>query len=382
MNRKKTKRSPKNIISIAIDCGSLSPRDEREKGGIATVTYNLLCELASLDKKNNYLLYSFAPIADKLIKKFNGRAKNKVLWPSFGYQKIRLPLAFKFDKPDVFLALSQTVPMYAPATLGFIYDIAFLKYPDFYPNFYQMRENTQDLIDKSSHIITISDFSKHEVVKTYHIEEKNISVVYPGVSKMFTPFGSKYAELFPYFLYVGQLKQTKNISNILKAFAQFLKNAPKKYLLVLVGSDLEFDQEIPKSIEKFGIGEYVLQKGYVDFQDLPKYYRGARAFISPALYEGFGLPIIEAMACGSPVVVGNNTSMPEIVGDAGLTVNHNNFKELTDAFVKLAENEKLRKSFSKKGLKRVKIFSWQKFTKEILKMIYLYCEDTTSSSSV
>ena len=135
---------------------------------------------------------------------------------------------------------------------------------------------------------------------------------------------------------------------------------------MLVGGNAQLDQGIPKTIEQLNLQKAVIQKGYVSQSDLPKYYRGAVGFISPALYEGFGLPLLEAMACGCPVIAGNNSSQSEIIGNAGILVDAENTQQISDALSILAENETLRRRYSKKAIRQSRLFSWHRFARTLL----------------
>lgn len=365
--KKKAGRKPKSVLTIGIDCGALSMTNPQQQGGVYTLTYNFLWELPFVDTRNNYLLYSFAPIKKEIINRFKGRGVNRVLKPAFGYKTIRLPLALKLDNLDIFLALNQATPKTPIPTVGVIYDLAFLKYSDFYKDFQRLKNNTDELVERAKKIITISEASKQDIIKTYNYSEEKIQVSLPGVSAHFKPHGPRYIGHLPYFLYVGHLKKTKNIPLLIKAFADFLHKNNMKYQLVLVGSDQDLDPEIPFLIDVLQLKKYVQIRGHVSYKDLPKYYRGAIAFVSPALYEGFGLPIVEAMACGCPVIVANNSSMPEIVGKVGIIIDAENIRTITQALLEISVNQVLRKKMIRNGIIQSKQFSWKNFTRKITK---------------
>lgn len=367
-NKNNAGRKPKPHLKIAVDCGSLSQERIKRKGGIYTLAYNFLEQLAIIDLRNTYIFYSFAAIPKGLLKRFGKRAVNKVLTPSLGYKSVRLPLALKFDKPDVFVALSQAVPKNAPRTIGFLYDIAFLEYPDLYINVEKLKQNTEELAQKSDHILTISQASKVDITKKYSFSEDKITVAYPGVSSDFKPKGPKFIGAVPYFLYVGHLKKTKNIPFLIEAFYQFQKKSSKKYELMLVGSDEDLDEDISRKIKKLQLEKLVKVRGHVPYKDLPKYYRGAAAFISIALYEGFGLPIVEAMACGTPVIVGSNSSMPEIVEKSAIVVNEHSIKSIVEGMMKMTEDS-LSRDYAKKSIKQAKKYNWATFARKFYSIL-------------
>lgn len=366
-------RRPKPKLTIGVDCGALSPKDPRHYGGVYTVVYNLLTELAHFDKRNHYRLYSYRPLERRFLRLFGSRAQNHVL-PRIGFKTIWLPVFLQFHKPNVMLATAQAYPRSNIPTLGFVYDAAYLTYPDLYSSKKQrLHKNTQELVKHAKHLITISDASAEQLEKYYKIPDRKISVLYPGVDSQYQIHGPKYVDTKPYFLYVGALKKTKNIPRIISAFAQFLRNYPQGAHLVLVGSDSEYDPGIRKTIKKEHLEKEVIYKGYVPSADLPHYYRGAMALVSPAIVEGFGLPLIEAMACGTPVIAGNNSAMQEVASKAAILVDVTSVSEIAAAMAKITQNKKLRQKLIQLGRKQIKLFTWHRFTKGVLVDIYKHC---------
>lgn len=374
-NSRTVGRKPKQVLTIAVDCGSLSA-PENKRGGIYTLTINLLINLVRMDPRNRYLLYSYAPLPKDLLSKIDKRMKNVIL-PKVGFKNIWMSGRMIVDRPDIFLALSQAYPGFLAKfaktkTLGFVYDTAFLTYPGAYRNLRRLTKETRTLVDQACHIITISEASREDIVKTYKIKDKSVSVFYPGVSPRFSPHGLKYVDTDPYFLYVGSLKPTKNIPNLLIGFSLFLKQCVKKYRLVLVGSQVDIDPLIHAAITRLQLARHVVLKGVVSDTNLPKYYRGAVGFVSPALFEGFGLPLLEAMASGTPVIAANNTSMPEVVGKAGFLVNESKPEEIAEAMVRLTE-PKTHTKLKKLSLKQAKLFDSRRFARGVLDAVYKYC---------
>ena len=355
---------------VGVDTGCLGVRDKRLKAGVYQVAFNLLKELGKLDKKNKYRLYSFYPIDKKVMRVVGERMKNFVLKPEKGWFTIRLPLELKLNPVDIFLGFSQALPHSSSHNILWVHDLAFEYYPEFYSkSLKKLKKNTKIALDRTDEIFSISESTKQDLIKFYQVPRNKIKVSYLGINKGFAPKGEKFKLDLPYFLFVGSLKKKKNIPLILKGFKFFLKKSSVKFKLVLVGGDFWFDQEISKAIKKLGLEKKVLTTGFVKDQDLPKFYRGAVAFVSPSLYEGFGLTHLEAMACGTPVIAGNTSSMPEVIGKAGILVNPKSEREIAKAMLKIASNEKLRNDLIKRGLVRAKKFSWQKSATQILKLI-------------
>lgn len=363
-------RKPKQNISIAIDCGSITASDPQEQGGIATIASNMLLELARTDKRNTYYLYSFKSLQAYTEKFAIIHPINRVIWPQTGYRSIRLPFQLSSDNPDVFLGLSQAVPNTDVPSVGCIYDVGFIKFPQLYPHALKLKVQTDEAVKNSRHIITTSNATKKDLMEIYHLPADKISVIYPGVSNIFSPDGPKQVEQLPYFLSVGHLKKSRNIPLIITAFAEFLKQSDKKYLFILIGSTKDMDAEIKIKIKELNLEKYVVIKGYVSTADLASYYRGAVALVNVSHIEGFGFPVLEAMASGCGVIIANNSSLPEVVGKAGLVINSLSQNELKKSLEILAQQDKVRDSYAQKGLERAKSFSWHRFTKGVLDVLY------------
>lgn len=359
---------------IGVDAGCLGIKDKRLKVGVYQVAKNLLESLGKSDKKNRYLLYSFYPIEKAVMKSFGPSMKNVVVTPVRGWMKIWLPMRVRKDMPDVFLALSQAVPSYMPFrkkpyTIGFVYDLAFEKFPKMYPSsLSKLKRETLNAAESSDIILTISENSKKDLIKFYRTKSKKIQVSYPGVSKKFKSIGKKYKSKKPYFLFVGALKMTKNVPGILRAFFYFLEKAHLDFELYVVGVDKWFDNEI-KHVSRYDKGNNIKFLGFVKEDKLASLYRGSTAFVSPSFYEGFGLPILEAMKSGVPVIGGKTGSTPEVLGNAGILVNPKDYKEIGEAMRDIVKNPRKRKSMIARGLKRTSKFAMDKFCEDVLNLI-------------
>ena len=177
----------------------------------------------------------------------------------------------------------------------------------------------------------------------------------------------KYSFDFPFILYVGALTKRKNIPALINAYYH-LKKERMEHKLVIVGKTTLGSDEILETVKEMQLQNEVLFPGYVPDEDLPAMYNAAALFVFPSLFEGFGFPPLEAMACGTPVISSNTTSLPEIVGDAGIMVSPNDITELTRAMYEVLTNNDLRRSLIDKGLNRVKMFSWENTVSETLKV--------------
>lgn len=362
-------------MKIGVDAGCLGITDKRLKVGVYQVVKNLLIELGKIDSTNEYLLYSFAPIEKSLLKEFGPQMRNIVVTPARGWLKIWLPLRLLFDRPHIFLALNQSMPFQlAPSykTLGIFYDIAFEKMPALYEyaaSVIKHSSNSRYLAKNANGLIAISSQTKQDIVGIYQVDPKKITVAYPGIPLLKQEKEISIKEK-NYFLFVGAFKKSKNIPRLLKAFADFKKHNRGDYLLLLVGGDKWLDPEIQMSLSTLpnSIQEKIHFMGFVEDIKLFSLYQHAIAFVSPSMYEGFGLPFAEAMRIGCPVIGSTAGSLPEIVGNAGLLVNPTSISELALAMEKVIHND-VRKDLIAKGRKKVKAYSWKSFAKEVYSAI-------------
>lgn len=359
-------------MKIGVDAGCLGITDERLKVGVYTVVKNMLLELSKLDKKNQYYLYSFYPIEKSLLKKLNNNMKNVVVRPAVGWLKIALPLRLLFDNVGIFLGANQAMPIKFPGssykTVGIFYDIAFEKYPDAYSyaaSVDKHKKNSFQLAKNAEKIIAISHSTKKDIENIYHVNAQKISVAYPGIQTLHSV--NVYKHNNPYFLFVGAFKKSKNIPLLLQSFVRFLKDTKANYDLLLVGGDKWRDPEIENTLntvsESFRKRIHFLQ--FVSTQELSALYKGAYAFVSPSLHEGFGLPFLEAQSVGVPVIGSDRGSLPEVIGKSAILINPKNSNMLAGAFRKITSNKNLYKKLSFAGRKNAKKYSWKLFAKEV-----------------
>jgi len=224
-------------------------------------------------------------------------------------------------------------------------------------------------IAKAAKIIAISHATKNDLMHYLGIPEERISVVYLGVDhRLFRPVPRR---IFndPYILFVGSEHPQKNLTGLVKAFNQ-LKREPrfKELKLVKVGKagsqEADFRRQTMETIDALDISQEVIFADFVPEADLPAYYSGAEVFVLPSLYEGFGFPPLEAMACGCPVITSNTSSLPEVVGEAGIMVNPYDTDSLVKAMRQVLTDAKLRDDMIRKGLEQSKKFSWEKAARE------------------
>lgn len=228
-------------------------------------------------------------------------------------------------------------------------------------------------ITKANKIIAVSQATKRDLIHYLKIPEERLSVVYEGVDhQVFRPVPRRLVN-HPYLLFVGSEHPRKNFARLLKAFSKLKKESKfEKLKLVKVGkaggSEADFRKQSLKVVKELGLQEEVIFTGYVAKEDLPAYYSGAECFILPSLYEGFGFPPLEAMACGCPVIVSNVASLPEVTGEAAIKVDPHNIDDITRALQQVLTDERLRQELVSKGLEHAQRFSWEKTARETMEV--------------
>lgn len=348
-------------MTIGVDAGALSIDDDRLKVGVYRVTKHALASLAVIDRKNLYRLYTFTAIEEGIASGFKDRAEVRQL-PKRGWQRVWLPLELMKRPVDVFLGIAQSLPHSKTSyNMGFVYDLGFLYHPEAYgASAKTLNNQTDKLVQRADHIITISHATKSDLIREYGLPKEKITVAYPGVDAAFSPGGEKFVGSNPYFLFVGSLTKTKDIPTLLHAFKAGKTSQP--YDLYLIGGDYWPDPAIEEAIKTLHLEDRVKKIGFVTDTDLPKYYRGALAFVTAALHEGFCLPAAESMACGTPVVALDRGALKEIVGEGGIIVRKT--ETFAEAMVKMT-NKTIRQAFAKNAIVQSKKFRWEVFAKQI-----------------
>lgn len=350
---------------IGVDAGMLGISDKRLEVGVWRVAVNLLTELGSLDKVNSYRLYSFAPIPEVRLKSFGSRMQNFILKPSLGWFSFRLPLELRLHPVDLFLGLGQAMPKTEAKKVGFIYDLGFLEYPEFYPgSLKKISTNTARLLERSKTIVCISDFVKNQILQKYHVDSEKLTTVYPGVSEVFSEKGTRYLNKRPYFLFVGSLKPQKNAALLISAYLEFLKETSFDVDLLFVGGDFWPDQEFQMALRNQKLVNRIKILGHVTDRELAELYRGALALVIPSRVEGFCIPATEAMHIGCPVIATRVGALPEIVGRAGILIDKGDARSLTAAMLKIL-NKEVRSKMIAYGITQSQKFSWVNFAKSV-----------------
>ena len=262
-------------------------------------------------------------------------------------------------------------------------DLAYLLYPETFnkDDLYQLVKWTKYSVEKSKKVITISESSKNDIISRYQLKSDKVEVVYPGIkpgSKDMsnTNIKEKYHIEGPYILFVSTLQPRKNLVRLIEAIARIEETV--KIKLVVVGRKGWKYEEILAAPKKYGIEDKIMFLDFVDDQDLSLLYKEADLFVMPSLYEGFGLPVLEAMKNGCPVATSNTSSLPEAGGDAAAYFDPESIEDMASVITDVLTDKKMRDNMINKGHEQVKKFSWEKSAKEALSILESVGSKTTT----
>jgi len=358
-------------MNLGID---ISAMGERNYTGVGVYVENLIKNLAEIDTDNRYYLcYRFSRLK-------YGLFSNPVRRKNFHLKIIQEPLNFFFQrKLDVFHGPGERLPDFPhPKKVVTIHDLAAVKGGDFMTDEFRdmIKARYRELISGGGVelIITISESTKSDICDYYGVDPARVKVAYLGVDPVFRPQSeeSVQADLLrlgikrPYIFNAGALQERKNIVRIIRAYHRY-RQAGGEAGLVLCGKPAYGYERIPATIAELGLGDKVTIIGHLAQKELVSLYSGAEMLCFPSLYEGFGLPILEAFACGCPVITSNITSMPEVAGEAAVLVEPTSEEEISAAMLRLSEKGE-RDFFVKAGLERVQRFTWEKTARSTLEI--------------
>ncbi len=400
-------------MKIGIDA---SRANLKHRTGTEWYSFYLIKNLALIDKKNKYTLYLNSEPSRDLREAIssNSNFSFKVLnWPFYSFWTLgRLSLEMIFHRPDVLFVPAHGIPFFSPKkTVNTVHDLAFLRESNLYraekvktssnsgrrlisllvkiitlgkykaSSLDYLYWSTGFALKKASDIITVSGFSKSEIINFYpKAKPDKIKVIYNGYnSDLYRKINDEEAISFilekyglekPFFLYVGRLEKKKNTPNLIEALAILKENVPEiKEKLVLIGNASFGYDEVKYVIEEFNLEKEVIMPGWVDEDDMPYIFAGASAFIFPTRYEGFGIPVLQAMACGLPIAVSDIPVLREVADKAAIYFDRDNPLAMAEAMRLLVLDEELKKELVGFGLERVKYFDFKKCAQETLAVL-------------
>lgn len=355
------------------------------KHGMDFVALETIREIQTLDKKNEYYIF-VAPGDDKCLEE-SENMKIIELRAFGGYpiwEQVALPLAINKIDPDIVHCTSNTAPLFLKQKLIVtLHDIIFLekkaqKNKSLYQNLGRLyrRLIVPKIISKASKVITVSEFECTRIKDFLNLKEDKISYIHNGYNKHFTKKDNpkdiykKYIDQDNYIFFLGNTDPKKNTDLTLCAYAKYIEKSNNKNISCLLIADLKEStiDELLKINNIEWIKPFIYYPGYIPNVDLPYIYSGAKLFLYPSLRESFGIPILEAMACGTPIITSNTSAIPEIAGSGAILVDPKNIDILSDKIFLLLNNQESREKQIEYGLGRVKLFSWGKTASELIRL--------------
>lgn len=346
--------------------------------GIGSYTRNLIENLVKISSGHEYYLFLDSPLPPGVVRLKNTFTeiipeKKRILWTNFY-------LPGRLSKLDIDLyhgTANFEIPIRKVTRyVVTIHDIIPKLFPELIPFKHRLIFNlfTKRALKVADKVITVSEHSKKDIVRFFNADENKIKVIYEAASEIFRPirdsailkeFREKYKLPEEFILFLGLLEPKKNIMRIIKSFL-FLKEKGLRCKLVIGGRKGWYFENIFKLARELNLTNDIIFTGFVPEEDLPLLYNSSRLFVFPSLYEGFGLPVLEAMACGIPVITSRTSSLPEIAADAALYVDPLSIDSIVEAIDQVYKDEDMRGSMIERGIQRARHFSWQKAAAETL----------------
>jgi len=366
-------------VRIAIDAHSVGAN----LGGNETYATNLIEALAEIDTQNLYTLYVTKQSA---VDRFTKR------WPNFQVRLtlphtplVRIPLTLSRElrrNPVDLLHVQYTAPPFARCpVISTIHDLAFEHLPETFNrrSWMQLRMTVRRTARMAAHLLTLSESSKQDLIQTYGIPGTRITVTPAAAANALRPVSDatelaavrrQYGIQPNYILSLSSIQPRKNLPRLIEAYGLLRRTRPESRFpqLVIAGKRGWLESETLRAAQKSQWARDIVFTGYVPDEQLAALYSGALCFVYPSYFEGFGLPVLEAMQCGAPVIAGDRTSLPEIVSDAGLLVDPHDVQALATAIAELVDHEDRRNEFSNRGLHRAKQFTWKKTAEATLEV--------------
>jgi glycosyltransferase involved in cell wall biosynthesis len=345
----------------------------RRAGGPETYEASLLPELVDLAPESSFTIYCLSAQAAAAAPGGRPHVRTRVLRPRSRWLSIPLSLPWRSWRDGIDLLHATFIPPpVSPVPYVFtMHDVSMFEHPEFYPS--AIRFRLTRLIERGLRrarvVLCISEHCRRSVLERFDLDPERLLVAHHGVSPRFQPVAdaAERAAVLkrlgvepPYLLHVGKYEPRKNLPRLLDAFARVASGSGAGVSLVLAGKPVWRDPSVAHAIARLGLAKRVVELGHVADEDLPALYTEALAFVFPTLWEGFGLPILEAMACGAPVVASSTTSLPEVAGDAALLVDPESVEALAAALERILDEPALRDALRQRGAARAAAFSWRR----------------------
>lgn len=351
-----------------------------QRAGIGRYTLFLLDELAKADQENHYTVFQHRKDKEPLVSAPNFQRKTLFTPVHSRLEQPLLMAELLFHNLDLIHSTDFIPPLYSSVpSIITVHDLAFLRWPHFLTEDHATYYSQIDRgVRHARHVIVPSHSTKNDVIGQLGVPESKISVIYEAAASLYRPMAveptreavqRRFSVPTNYILFVSTIEPRKNIDGLLRAFHHLrTKYNLTDTGLVLAGKPGWLYEDIFKTVEQLGLKKSTFFVGRVTDEELRQLYVAARCHVHPAFYEGFGLPPLEAMACGTPTVVSNTSSLPEVVGDAALTFDPNDWEEMAVAIRRLLIDDDLHAEMRHKGLQRAATFSWSRAAAETLEL--------------
>ena len=372
------------VKHIGLNAHLLSLGQGYRSAGISWYIYNLLMQLGqSHQASSNFRFTAF--LAEKAFQG-NGTLQvshstlstasplKRILW-----EQLMQPRLLKQSKVDLHHALAFVAPVFSPCPfVTTIYDLSFKRYPEAFKPFnrFYLSAFTAYSAKRAQAIMTISESTRQDVIDFFNIAPEKVHTIYCGVDEAFQMLPEAQVAAFKtqrdlpetFLLFLGTIEPRKNVVSLIKAYAHWYQRDPQAPKLFIGGGKGWYYQQVFELVNQLRLTEQIIFPGYLPQADLPLWYNAATIFVYPSHFEGFGLPVLEAMACGTPVITSNVSSLPEVAGTAGRLVEPTNINQLSEALQEIYTNQSLQKAMAEAGLIQATQFSWQKAALQTLQV--------------
>ncbi len=360
-------------MRIAIDARKL--RDF----GIGTYIRNLLRHLARLDATTEFVV--LCREQDSAFVTELGENFRAVTEPSRPYslrEQFAIPLELRRAGVNLFHAPHYVLPPMTPCrSVVTIHDCIHLRFPQYLPSrlgYAYARSSLWVAAHRSARVLTVSEASKRDILEYFRVPESKVTVIYNAIDERFHEeppadevmrVQERYQLTDPFILYAGNIKPHKNLERLIEAFHMVRRGELEHIKLLIIGDEISKYATLRRAVHRYKLHKHVRFFGFVPDATLAILYRLARVFVFPSLYEGFGLPPLEAMASGTPVITSNLSSLPEVVGDAAMLIDPYQPDAIAGAMRRVLQDERLRDDMRERGLARVREFSWARSVKQV-----------------
>jgi len=374
-----------SLMRFAVDAHAIG----RHLTGNEVYVRSLLCAFAEIDRRSEFLAYVSEPGARKWIpERFHVRQVASNPYTRLGWDLARLT---RVDKPDL-IHVQYTAPLLGRVPIVVtVHDVSFLEHPEYFTLIRrsQLRYTVAQTVKRAARILTVSEFSRDAILRAYDVSPDKVRVIPNAANPAFRVIGRERAQAAvrdrlrfhePFVFSVGDLQPRKNQIGLIEAFSMLLREYPQlKHHLVLTGKETWFTPKVHEAARKSGFADRIHFTGFVEDSELLELYNACDCFVFPSFYEGFGLPILEAMACGRAVACSNTSAMPEVADGAGLLFNPHMTGDIMRGMADILRDSELRARMERLGVQRAAHFSWQKSARATLDV---YAEVVSEHSSV